>query len=446
MREEVNLQGACDRPAPHGRAEAGSVDELVASLGAQRASARIARSAGGATAGGVTLSVPVADFCSNKQSADYLLRRVSALARDEVPVTLTLDALGEGDAAINRLEDFCAALRRVLASENLDASSIGISLSSQVMPLQAFLLISTAVLGTGPRYAMLSPSHMRHHEDQRVQEEIDQAWSFLWRRRTTQSPLLPAYATSVTTRCALLNDEKATAVLPTLAIQAPPASAWLPIELRLCDFSDGRGRLSWESLQQALRACVDIGDRLLDHLSWADAGERADACMNRRLAVVVGGIGDLVIERGADPTDLRTLQWIDGTVLRISKILWHRSRALARCSGVLPALLHSDPTAGFDGLARRQDWQRRWKNAVLKSAVRNRNLFVLSPSAVLPTTEHAVTDFIDLLPVLRRANAFSFANPVTHGCRNAREFAAFHRRAFAAMERRNAASLVAAGA
>jgi hypothetical protein len=168
--------------------------------------------------------------------------------------------------------------------------------------------------------------------------------------------------------------------------------------------------------------------------------------MNRRLAVVVGGIGDLVIERGADPTDLRTLQWIDGTVQRISKILWHRSRALARCSGVLPALLHSDPTAGFDGLARRQDWQRRWKNAVLKSAVRNRNLFVLSPYAVLPTTEHAVTDFIDLLPVLRRANAFSFANPVTHGYRNAREFAAFHRRAFAAMERRNAASLVAAGA
>jgi hypothetical protein len=314
------------------------------------------------------------------------------------------------------------------------------------MPLQAFLLISAAVLGSGPRYALLDASQMRHHEDRRLQDEIDQNWSFLWRRRGATAPLLPAYATSVTTRCPLLNDEKATAVLPGLAIQAPPASAWLPIELRLGDFSDGRGRLCWESLQHALRACVDVGDRLLDHLSWPEAAQRSDACMNRRLAVSVGGIGDLVIERGADPADLRTLQWIDRTVLQISKILWHRSRALARRTEVLPALLHSDPTAGFDGMARRQDWQRRWKHAVVKSAVRHRNLFVLSPYAVLPSTEHSVTDFIDLLPVLRRANAFSFANPVTHGCRNADEFAAFHRRAFAVMERRNAASLVAAGA
>lgn len=446
MLEEGNLQAARDRPAVRGSAEGGSIDALVTRLAALRARVRLTPFAGGSTAGGVTLPVAGDDFCSNKPAADHLLRHVSALARDEVPVTLTLDALGQGDEAINALEDFCAALRRVLASENLDASSIGVSLRSRVMPLQAFLLISTAVLGSGPRYALLDASQMRHHEDQRLQDEIDQNWSFLWRRRAAKVPLLPAYATSVTTRCPLLDDEKASAVLPGLAIQAPPGSAWLPIELRLGDFSDGRGRLCWESLQHALRACIDIGDRLLDHLSWPQAAQRTDACMNRRLAVSVGGIGDLVVERAADPTDLRTLQWIDGTILRVSKILWHRSRALARQTEVLPALLHSDPTAGFDGMARRQDWQRRWKYAVAKAAVRHRNLFVLSPYAVLPEADHAVTDFIDLLPVLRRANAFSFANPVTHGCRNAREFAAFHRRAFAVMERRNAASLVAAGA
>lgn len=446
MLEEANRQAVRDRPAVRVGTDGRSIDELVAGLAAQRASVRLKPFAGGITAGGVTLPVAVADFCGNKPAAGQLLRHVSTLARDEVPVTLTLDALGQGDEAINRLEDFCAALRRVLAADNVGASSIGVSLRSQVMPLQAFLLISAAVLGNGPRYALLEASQMRHHEDPRVQDEIDQNWSFLWRRRGASSPLLPAYATGVTTRCPLLNEEKATAVLPALAIQAPPASAWLPIELRLGDFSDGRGRLCWESLQRSLRACIDIGDRLLDHLSWPEAAQRSDACMNRRLAVSVGGIGDLVIERGADPTDLRTLQWIDRTVLRVSKILWHRSRALARRTEVLPALLHADPTAGFDGMARRQDWQRRWKQAVVKSAVRHRNLFVLSPYAVLPSTDHSVSDFIDLLPVLRRANAFSFANPITHGCRNAREFSAFHRRAFAVMERRNAASLVAAGA
>ena len=446
MLEEANVQAVRVNPVVHAAGGGGALDELVGRLAAHRAGVRLHAFAGGHTAGGVMLPVAVEAFRSNRSSAEHFLRHLVALARDEVPVTLMPHMTAAGDDAVNCLEDFCVDLRRALAASDLDAFSIGMSMPAQAMPLQAFLLVSTAVLGKGPRYALLDPPRMRPHDDPRIRDQVEQNWSFLWRRRNAESPLLPAYATGVTTRCPLLDDEKATGLLPALAIQAPATSAWLPIELRLGDFSDGSGRLCWETLQRALRACVDIGDRLLDHLAWPEAAQRTDACMNRRLAVSVGGIGDLVLERGADPADLRTLQWIDRTVLRMAKILWHRSRALARRHEILPALLHSDPTPSFSGMARRRDWQLRWKSAVVKSAVRHRNLFVLSPYALLPTADHAVTDFIDLLPVLRRANAFSFANPVTHGCRNADEFAAFHRRAFAVMERRNAASLVAAGA
>jgi hypothetical protein len=96
-------------------------------------------------------------------------------------------------------------------------------------------------------------------------------------------------------------------------------------------------------------------------------------------------------------------------------------------------------------MARRNDWHRRWRRALANSAVRHRNLLVLSPYSVLPAADHSVIDLIDLLPALHHADAFSFANPRSDGCRNADEFATFHRRAFAVMQRRNAASLIAAG-
>jgi hypothetical protein len=422
------------------------IDELVAGLAERRVSMRRVSCAAGTTAGGVTLPVPVGALRQSFMATEQLLRHVTMLVSEAVPVTLALGSLGEGDKAINALEDFCAALKRALSAENLPASDIGLSLAAHTMPLQAFLLVGTAVLGEGPRFALLDSLQMRHHDDRRLQEESEQNWSFLWRRRAASPALVPAYATSVTTRCPLLEHEEAGAVLPELAIQVPAASAWLPLEVNLRDFSDGRGRLAWDGLQHALRGCVHLGDRMLEQLAWPEAAQRTDAWLNRRLAVCVSGIGDLVVERGADPTDLRTLQWLDRLMLRISEVLWSRSQALARKIGPLPALAHADPTTGTRSIARKKDWHLRWRRALASSAVRHRNLLVLSPYAVLPSADHAVGDFIDLLPALHHADAFSFANPRSEGCRSADEFATFHRRAFAVMQRRNAASLIAAGA
>lgn len=446
MLEEIKLHEARHRPAAKIPTPAGArLEQLTARLARSHVSVGSLASAAGVTAGGVALSVDVDEVCSATSSTEHLHRRICGLLRDRLPVTLTLVSLGHGDEAINRLEDFCAALRRVLVSGNLSPALLGIALSSQSMPLPTFRLVCNTVLGDGPRFALLHETQMRHHADRHAQEEIEHNWSLLWRRREGPWPLLPAYATNVTTRCPLLSHESATALLPGLAVPVPARTAWLPLELRLGDFSDGHGRLDWERLRQALRACVDVGDRILDHLEWPDAAQRSDACLNRRLAVLAGGIGDLIMEYGADPADLRTLQWADRLMMRISKTLWSRSQALAKRAGVLPALTHSDPTAASPNMARKGDWQRRWRNAVARSAVRHRNLLVMSPYAVLPSGDHDVKDFIDLLPALHHADAFSFADPVTRGCGNAEEFAAFHRRAFAVMERRNAASLVAAG-
>jgi hypothetical protein len=228
-------------------------------------------------------------------------------------------------------------------------------------------------------------------------------------------------------------------------LQAPVETAWLPMDLDLADFTDGNGRVQWEALQRALEQAIDIGDRIYDHLHWPLPQQRSDAWQNRRLAISVSGIGDLVLERGADPADLRCLQWIDGTIARVHALLWNRSRALAQRTEPLPALLCEAPAVRWDCDVKKSNWDLRWRRAVASSAVRHRNLLVMSPYSVLPARAESAAGFADLLPVLHHADAFSFACPRVQGFRNCDEFANFHRRAWAVMQRRNAASLVAAG-
>lgn len=419
-------------------------DELVTLLTARRVRPSLLQTASGASAGGVALRVPVQAALQSPMAAEHLMRRVIMLVRDNVPLTLKLCALGAENEALGSLEGFCGILRDALLAAGLTSDGIGISMQSHLVPLQGYLLICTAVLGRGPRYVILDSLQMRRHDNRQVQAEAEANWSFLWGRRHASPTIIPAYAASVTTRCPLLGDEAATAVLPEAGLQAPAESAWLPMHINVVDFSDGRGRLRWRGLEAALESAVDAGDRILDHLHWPLPQQRSDAWQNRRLGICVDGIGDLVVERGADPTDLRCLQWLDEVVARIHAILWDRSRSLAQRTEPLPALLSSCPAVRWDCDIKRSDWDLRWRRAVASTAVRHRNLLVMSPYAVLPRSEGS-SGFVDLLPVLHHADAFSFGSPRVDGFRSCSEFSSFHRRAWAVMQRRNAASLVAAG-
>ncbi|MEX2496624.1 MAG: hypothetical protein WD448_11070 [Woeseia sp.] len=433
--------GGCGRSA---------VAKAAAKLARHKLRLRLSQGPKGVTAGGVALRVSVGKVLRSPDAAERLMRRVIALLHESVPLTLSLVDLGGDVEATDSLQAFCTTLRRSLAGQGLPTEPVGISLQSHVLPLQAYLLICTAILGHGPRYVLLDSLQMKHHEDARARREADANWTFLWRTRSAApgkvwAAMIPAYAASVTTRCPLLGDEAATAILPAQGLQAPVASAWLPLELDLMDFSDGHGRLRWPALQDALERAVDEGDEILDQLHWPLPEQRSDAWQNRRLAVTVDGVGDLVMQRGADPGNLRCLQWIDSTVARIHEVLWQRSRLRAGATEPLPALLAACPSVRWNCDIKKSDWDSRWRSAVASSAVRHRNLLVMSPYSVLPSRAASVANFIDLLPVLRHADAFSFSQPRVRGFRSCDEFANFHRRAWAVMQRRNAASLVAAG-
>ncbi|MFQ6004330.1 MAG: hypothetical protein ACE5OQ_02410 [Woeseia sp.] len=397
----------------------------------------------GMTAGGVDLQVWPRELGRSAAAVEGFLRRVAAVVDEGVPVNLSLRQPGAGDDGVKILEEFCARVRNFMGVEL--ASKIGLSLHSHQIPLQAYLLISRTLLGGGPRYVILDSLQMQHHREEIVQDETERNWSFLWRQRKSATSLVPAYGAGVRTGCPLLGDEAAQGILPLHGMQVPAGSAWLPIGLHLPRFADDEGRVDWSLLQRTLEGCIDLGDQLLDILSWPTAGQRTDAWLNRRLAVLVTGAGDLVHRRGVDPTSLECLQWVDETIVRVRKTLWDRSHVIAGQTGVLPALERSDPSCGLDDTCHRQSWQRRWRLALVSSAVRHRNLMVMSPYSVLPGKGRATTGYTDLLPVLVHADAYAFAGRPPLCGWNAREFRNFHTRAWAVMQRRYGRSLVAAG-
>ena len=397
------------------------------------------------TAGGADIQVWPREILRSEAATEHFLRLIAGPIYDSVPVTLSLKDLGPDDSGIDVLEKFCSSIRRYLGADKSLLSRIGLSLHSHQIPMQAYLLISRTLLGSGPRYVILDSLQMKQHNNRRVQEETERNWSFLWRQRDFENRLLPAYGAGVRTGCPLLGDEAAEAVLHQHGIQVPAGSAWLPIGLNLPHFADDKGQIGWPLLQSALESCIDLGDQLLDVLSWATAPQRNDASLNRRLAVVISGVGDLVRMHGNDPGCLKCLRWVDGIVCRMRKILWDRSHVIARETGLLPSLVRSDPSGGLCDHSHRKNWQQRWHLALASSAVRHRNLLVMSPYSVLPQSGEGTHRFTDLLPILLHADAYAFEGQPCLSDWNIGHFKRFHTRAWAVMQQLSARSIIAAG-
>lgn len=399
----------------------------------------------GTTAGGVPLRVAVRRTLASDVATGNLLARIGGLLREQTPVTLSLTDLGRGETVMRLLDEICTRVRAALPADSLQAGLVGTCLNSHQLPLKAYMIICNTLFGTGPRYVGLDSLQMQHHGNQQVEDETDRNWTFLWQQRAADMTLLPVYGASVRTPCPLLADEASSSVLPAFGVHVPAETAWLPIRLDLAEMSDGRGAPDPDALHAAILGCVRIGERLLGHLYWPGPEQAGDAWINRRMAIVLEGLGDLVVERGENPSDLGCLQRVSAIVARIHTELWDASRAEARAAEPLPALINMDPSTRWDDASHRADWNNRWQRALESAAVRHRNLLVLSPYSVLPRCRDCSASFTDLLPVLEHADAFGFADPPPLPGWSVGEFKSFHRRAWAIMQRQKSASFVAAG-
>jgi hypothetical protein len=266
-------------------------------------------------------------------------------------------------------------------------------------------------------------------------QRSDQYWTDL-QNRSSNGNVHTAFADAVVPQCPLLSAEAATVVLPALGLQVPRGSAWVAMRVELTRFLAASGTLNENTLQRSLETCVDVGEELHDVLSWPTPDLRHDAWLNRRLGIAVTGFGDLLQRRRMDPADHDSLRYLNQLLLRIREILQSRSRAIARQMEALPAITLSDPSHGLPSGVVREDWRRRWRQAVQASLVRHRNLLVISPWSLFPVDTAAEYRYAELLPLLRHADACAFNKTLSIRHWNLKEFKRFHQRARAVLQQR----------
>lgn len=388
---------------------------------------------------GVAFRACVPTMLGDGESAGQLRHALRRSARQGIPVCILPANLDDGSTVVAQWAAFCQLIH------DFGAISPAFCVHSHQLPLREFCDIADKTLGSGQRFVFLDGLQMHPTGNERVETRADSNWAFLWQRRRTSRPLLPVYGGFVRSACPLLADEAATWVLPGSGLQVPSRSAWLPVTLDVTRFADDAGKLDERCMQQALRRGLLAADALVDQLAWSSAEYREDAVQNRRLAITLEGVGDLVVRRRENPADLHCLRNLDGLVALIRQQLDEGSAALAAERGTVPSLEHACPAGDwFDG-SHNEIWRRRFDAARQKSAVRHRNLLAISPYAVLPTDTRGDARFADLLPLLRHADAWSFASAAPFHGWNIKQFKHFHKRARAIIQGSQAAAVVAAG-
>ena len=270
----------------------------------------------------------------------------------------------------------------------------------------------------------------------------DRYWAELWKFSAVKK-VHTAFGGLVIPQCPLLSAERALAIVSPVGLQVPEESAWVTMRIDLARFAPPNGVINERALQQSLETCVDVGEKLHDVLCWPTPDMRHDAWLNRRLAIVVVGLGDLLRIKCFEPGTHDSLRFLNQLLLWVRATLQSRSRAIAAHSEQLPAITLSDPSHNLPCGGIREDWQRRWREAVQASLVRHRNLLALSPWSLFPANAPADFRYAELLPLLRHADACAFNKTVSIAHWNLKEFKCFHQRAKAVLQQRGATSLIA---
>ncbi len=344
--------------------------------------------------------------------------------------SVTLELCADDPASPGRLQEVCAGIARSLALHAVPNGRLATLVHAGEVPIDEYESIAADVLGAAQRFVLF---------DCATQLPVS-TW-----RRFASGRLQPAYGGYVRSACPLLADEGARAVLPETGLVAPHGSAWLSPELRLDEFAGADGGLDWPRLRAAVADRITRADRQLDAQPWLEPRLQMDARRNRRIAVNVTGIGNLVALRGLPPADPATLGALAGELNELRDYIDSFNRRIARERGAAPALTEADPTLRLEDGPLKDGWQRRWLRALSSVAVRHRNIVAMSPYAVLPDVVETDCAFTNLLPLIGCADAWCFGNAPDMRSFGASGYRRFHRLAHAVIRRYGARSLIAAG-
>ncbi len=321
-----------------------------------------------------------------------------------------------------------------------ELSFVGCETQIADSPQAAALCRQLRLAGAEPLDTDESPG--RHYLLLGETDHGDPTWKALWDLRT-EPRVRTAFADRVMPQCPLLSAERGRAIVSPIGLQAPADSAWVCMGIDLARFARQGGSLDEQALKQCVETCVDVGETLHDSLAWPTADVQHDAWLNRRLAIVLSGFGDLLCITGMKPSDHDSLRYLNQLLLCLRRSAQSRSRAIAMRSGPVPAIGRSDPSHVLPRGSIREDWRRRWREAVRATLVRHRNLLVISPWSLFPADAHADYQYAELLPLLRHADACAFNRKTSIRHWNFNQFKHFHQRARAVLKQRVATSQIA---
>jgi len=353
-----------------------------------------------------------------------------ALAR-RLPVSLLLAGFRDSENPVLELETLCQALADALDAPGMHTASLEITLPGQTPDPDVAWRIRRDTMGEGPLNIICDDRSMA----------AKNFWLQLWHLRE-ESNIRAAFWPLVTSRCPLLGPEHADNILPGLGLQAPSESAWVAATLTLTHYTNESGGFDDEALIAALHDLLAKAESMHRIGDWPTAAMQHDAWVNRRLAIQVDGLGDYAKRCGLEPDCHETLQKLREVLLRIRQILTQQSAQIAKTTGVLPAIDLHNPARQLGAGPDRDRWEMRWQRAVERSGVRHRNMLVLSPWALFPRGS-ADLRWMDLLPLLRMADACVFRGRPEITRWNINEFKHFHRRTWALMRQIEADALVA---
>ncbi len=399
---------------------------------------------GTAVGGGAPLGIDAGVVLASEAATSQLRQQLHAVAASGLPLSVSISGLGTGDGATERFGRICQLLQAFQPHMSEAHRALHIAVDAETRLLQALLRVRQTVLGVGHTYVLAGNARFRSDEKAALNPDDDRFWAELWRRRASPRTHV-MLAPEVMPQCPLLSAETAKAVLPALGIQVPAGTSWLVMRLDLTRFADAAGVLCETELEHALHSCVDAGDALHDAASWPTSAMRQDAGLNRRLAIQVTGLGDLVELRRIDPCDVEALKNLDELLRWTRSTLQARSHLIAKSTGLLPAIEQSDPSRLLPCAVVREDWRQRWRHTADETAVRHRNLLVLSPWSIFPTRSRADFRYADLVPILLHADACAVQRSVSLSHWNVNEFKRFSQRAWAVLQRRSTTTLIAKG-
>ena len=394
---------------------------------------------------GVPLAISVKRIMEQPAAAHNLEQVLARHADEQSAVNMTLTGLRDVGDPLQALQRFCEHLQVIARRAGMDHNLLGLALRSHQVPAKAFWFLTHSLLGSGPRYIYLDALQMRRHDNPRVQEETERNWRLFWQHRTLPGGLIPVYGGVVRSACRLLSDEVAFSILPVNGALVPPQTAWVPIELDVSAYASADGCLDYDALLTSIKDIVNVAEALHDRQSWSCPQQRADSYLNRRVAISLTGLGAVVHATRRDPRALATLVWIGNIVNLVRDELRRISAHLAQSTGPVPAIKEIDPSEMLSSGTARESWSKQWDAAVQTCSLRHRNLLVISPGSVLPEIKSCTAAYVDLLPVIRFADAWCFSATAAMSDWSIDDFQKFHRRAWAIIHDYREGCVVAAG-